>query len=363
MRDGAASIASNGRLEAPAEDLYAANSGTTVRLLTGVLAGQPFMSRLTGDASLSRRPMGRIVDPLSRMGADIHARENRAPLEIHGRNLHGISYSLPVASAQVKSSILLAGLFAKGETRVDEPAPTRDHTERMFAATCIEVVRENANVTLRGGQRPQPFDLAVPGDISSAAFLFAAAALSGGDVTVWDVGVNPTRAAFLETLVRMGASVEMSDQKEQMGEPRANVRVTGPIEHPIRLGASEVPALIDELPLIALLATQAPGTSEVTGAAELRVKESDRIATVVGWLRQLGADIQELPDGFVVRGPTPLRGAGVESQGDHRLAMMLAVAGTIASGETVVEGAEAAAVSFPEFASVLHTLEGRIDVA
>jgi 3-phosphoshikimate 1-carboxyvinyltransferase len=218
-------------------------------------------------------------------------------------------------------------------------------------------------VTLRGGQRPQPFDLAVPGDISSAAFLFAAAALSGGDVTVWDVGVNPTRAAFLETLVRMGASVEMSDQKEQMGEPRANVRVTGPIEHPIRLGASEVPALIDELPLIALLATQAPGTSEVTGAAELRVKESDRIATVVGWLRQLGADIQELPDGFVVRGPTPLRGAGVESQGDHRLAMMLAVAGTIASGETVVEGAEAAAVSFPEFASVLHTLEGRIDVA
>lgn len=361
MAAGAAVVAGQGALEAPCHDLYARNSGTTMRLLSGVLAGQPFRSRLTGDASLSRRPMARIIEPLTRMGAEITARDNAAPLEIRGGTLRGITYSLPIPSAQVKSSILLAGLFAAGETTVRETARTRDHTERMFLASGIDLERRNGTVVVRGGQRPRPLRLTVPGDISSAAFLFAAALLTGGEVSVQGLGVNPTRTPFLDVLARMGATVELEGQREELGEPVATVRVSGAARRAVTLDGQDVPALLDELPLVALLGTAAQGDTVVRGAAELRVKESDRIRTVVDALRALGASVDELPDGFAVHGPTPLRGAIASSQGDHRIAMMLAVAGCGSHGTMVIRDADAAAVSFPEFADVLRSLGGQID--
>ncbi len=358
-----ARITSPGYLSAPMQDLYAGNSATTMRLLTGILAGQPFSARLTGDEYLSRRPMQRVIEPLSRMGADIRSQDGRAPLYVAGRDLHGIHYTLPVASAQVKSAVLLAGLFAEGETEVVEPVPTRDHTERLLRALDITVRQQNGAVNVGGGQRPRPFTLDVPGDVSSAAFFFAAAALTGGEICVRDLGVNPTRVAFLEVLKRMGAGVEVQHCGEHMGEPVANVTVSGPIREPVEIGPNEVSLLIDELSLVVLLATRARGSSMVRGAAELRVKESDRIRSVVSVLRPMGADLDELPDGFVVRGPSLLRGAAVQARGDHRVAMMAAVAAMAAKGETVVDGAEAAAVSFPEFASCFRQAGGAIDAA
>lgn len=363
LADGSALVESDGTLAPPVGELYAANSGTTLRLLAGILAGQSFASRLTGDDSLSARPMARIIEPLTRMGAVIASRDGRAPLDIQGGDLHGICYELSVPSAQVKSCILLAGLFAGGETTVIEPVPSRDHTERLFEAAGVRMARGNGAITVRGPQRPRPFALTVPGDLSSAAFLFAAAALTAGRVTVTGLGVNPTRAPFLKMLDAMGASVQLTNGRLELGEPLADVTVTGRIQGPVEIGESDVPGLIDEIPLLALLATQARGTSTIRGAGELRVKETDRISGVVEALDALGADIEELPDGFIVRGPTPLHGGTVHSRGDHRLAMMLAVAGCVARGETIVDGAESAAVSFPGFADVLHGLEARIDVS
>jgi 3-phosphoshikimate 1-carboxyvinyltransferase len=356
-------VVSPGQLGAPDADLYAANSGTTMRLLAGILAGQPFSARLTGDSSLSHRPMQRVIEPLTRMGADIRSRDGCAPLQVTGRPLHGIHYSLPVASAQVKSAVLLAGLFADGETSVSEPTTTRDHTERMLRSLDITVEQQNGSITLRGGQRPRPFDCDVPGDVSSAAFFFAAAVLSEGAIQVRRVGVNPTRTAFFGVLERMGARVKVENIGESMGEPVADVTVTGEIAKPIEIQEGEAAALIDELPLVALLATRACGTSTIRGAAELRVKESDRIWAVASVLGAMGADLEELPDGFVVRGPTQLRGATVSAHDDHRVAMMAAIAGGVADGETVVTGAEAAAVSFSGFASCFRQVGGRIDVA
>ena len=359
--ENVAFMISTGRLSAPQAPLDAGNSGTTMRLLAGILAGQPFDSCLIGDESLSRRPMSRIVAPLNAMGASIQARNGGAPLEIHGRRLHGIDYALPMASAQVKSAILLAGLFAEGATSVTEPHRSRDHTERMLAALGVEVQVKGLRTTLRGGQLPRAFTMSVPGDLSSASFLVVAAAMSGGEVTIDDVGLNPTRSGLLDVLRDMGADVEISDRPQEMGEPVGRPRVSGPIRMPITVEAAQVPRLVDELPLVVLLATQAPGTSAIRGAAELRVKETDRIATVASSLRRLGADLDELVDGFVVRGPTALRGCNVSSHSDHRLAMLLAVAGAIADGETVVDGVEAADVSFPNFAEVLRSLGGNIE--
>ena len=356
-------VVSPGQLAAPDADLYAANSGATMRLLAGILAGQPFSARLTGDASLSHRPMQRVIEPLARMGADIRSQDGCAPLQVMGRPLHGIHYALPVASSQVKSAVLLAALFADGETSVSEPTATRDHTERMLRSLDITVEQQNGRVTLKGGQRPPPFDIEVPGDVSSAAFFFAAAVLSGGAIQVRRVGVNPTRTAFFGVLERMGARVDVETMGESMGEPVADVTVTGEIAKPIEIQEGEAAALIDELPLVALLATRARGTSTIRGAAELRVKESDRIGAVASVLRAMAADIEELPDGFVVRGPTQLCGATVSAQGDHRVAMMAAIAGCVADGETVVTGAEAAAVSFSGFASCFRQVGGRVDVA
>jgi 3-phosphoshikimate 1-carboxyvinyltransferase len=326
--------------------LDAGNSGTTMRLLAGILAGQPFPSCLTGDASLSRRPMSRVVEPLKRMGADIRAEDGHAPLTIGPSNLRGIEYVLPVASAQVKSAVLLAGLFAEGTTRVVEPAPSRDHTERMLAALGVPVEREGDSVAIHGGAHLRPFSTRVPGDISSAAFLFAAAVLTGGEVTVRNVGMNPTRAALLAVLQRMGAAVSVAKERSEMGEQVADVTVSGSITGPLVVTPQEIAVVIDELPVLALLATQAAGTSTVRGAGELRVKETDRT---------------ELPDGFVIRGGTRLRGNTVSSFGDHRLAMMLAVAGAVADGLTTVEGAEAADISYPQFAATLAALGGRIE--
>lgn len=355
-------VTGTGSLRAPAENLDAGNSGTTMRLLAGILAGQAFESCLTGDESLRRRPMNRVIEPLTRMGADIRAEAGKAPLVIHGRPLRGIEYALPVASAQVKSSLLFAGLFAEGETTVIEPVPTRDHTERMLPVAGIEVRRDGERISLQGGNALTPLNLSVPGDVSSAAFFLAGAALTRGEVSVGDVGVNPTRTGFLRVLERMGAQVQLSNERLEGGEPVATVAVRGRVLRAVTIEAEEVPLLVDELPLVVLLATQAKGTSLIRGAGELRLKETDRIATVAAALASLGADIDDLPDGFAVRGPVKLEGAVVSSHGDHRLAMMLAMAGSIARGETVVIGADAAAVSYPGFEGDFSRLGGSIAV-
>jgi 3-phosphoshikimate 1-carboxyvinyltransferase len=354
-------VRSTGDLEAPEQALDAANSGTSMRLLTGILAGQGFDSCLVGDDLLSRRPMGRVIEPLAHMGARIGSRDGRAPLEIHGSPLTGIHYTLPVASAQVKSAILLAGLFASGETTVEERAPSRDHTERMLRALGVEVHQVKNEVTVVRG-KPTTLHIRVPGDPSSAAFFFAAAALTGGKIEVTDVSVNPTRVGFLRAMDRMGISVEMGQEHLEMGEPVASVRLTGAVTKPITIGGDEVPQLVDEISLLALLATQAPGRSVITGAGELRVKETDRIAAVSRMLGAMGAEIRELPDGFVVDGPTRLLGRTVSSGGDHRLAMLASVAGSSAQGETIVESADAAAVSFPAFDAAFAGVGGRIEV-
>ena len=352
-------VISGGELRASETTLDAANSGTTTRLMAGILAGQSFESRIDGDESLRRRPMSRVIDPLRAMGAEIDSDGGRLPLSIAGRQLRGVSYRLPVASAQVKSCILLAGLFADGKTTVEETTPSRDHTERMLrsAGVQVSVIRgESLEISLNGGQQPRGLDVTVPGDMSSAAFLFAAAGLLGTSVVVREVGTNPTRTGFLDILERMGCTISVTNEQLTGGEPVADVEVRGPVRFPVIIGPADVPALVDELPLVALLATATPGQSEVTGAAELRVKETDRIAGVATQLALLGADIKERPDGFVVTGPTPLTGSDCNSLGDHRLAMMLAVAGLCARGETVVHRAESAAVSFPAFPDVLNRL-------
>jgi 3-phosphoshikimate 1-carboxyvinyltransferase len=295
------------------------------------------------------------------MGAAVTTTDGRLPMDIRGGHLGSIQYVLPVASAQVKSAILLAALFARGDTTVVEPLPTRDHTERLFSATGVEVRRDERSITVDGGQRPSPFELRVPGDLSSAAFLLAGAALTGGSVTATETGVNPTRTGILSVLSAMGAEVTLTNEHEVMGEPVADVTAGGRLECPVQITDEDVPRVVDELPLIALLATQASGTSVIRGAGELRWKEVDRIAEVVHILTALGADIEELPDGFAVRGPTRLRGAAVSSRGDHRLAMMLALAGCLADGETIVDDAEAADISFPGFHRALLAAGGAID--
>lgn len=353
-------LESSGRLSEPSGPLDAGNSGTTMRLLAGILAGQPFASHLCGDPSLSRRPMSRVAEPLRLMGAIVRTADGKPPLDIEGGPLHGIRYTLPVASAQVKSAVLLAALFAEGRTEVIEPARTRDHTECLLRATGVEVVTQDGTIQVGGGRRPSPFDTQLPGDLSSAAFLLAGAVLTGGEVTVRALGVNPTRTAFLDVLEQMGARVDVVNARRHMEEPVGDVTVSGSVTEPIEIGGADVAPLIDELPLVALLATQARGTTVVRDAAELRVKETDRIAAVTAALSVLGGDMTQLQDGFVVRGPTPLTGARIQSPGDHRLAMLLAVAGAAASGGTVVEGAEAAMVSFPTFEAVFRRLGGTL---
>lgn len=344
-------------LRAPNRVLDCGNSGTTMRLLLGVLAGCPFETTLGGDASLSRRPMDRVRIPLSQMGADVRGQgdKNTPPLSVCGGNLAGIEYAMPIASAQVKSAILLAGLQARGTTTVIEPTPARDHTERMLRAFGVEVVQDGARVSVEGGAQLQATDVQVPGDISSAAFFFVAGALREDfQIRVLDVGVNPTRTGVLDVLQAMGANIEISNERESGGEPIADVTVRGGHLQATEIGGALIPRLIDELPVLALLATQCEGTTVIRDAQEMRVKESDRIAMVSTELRKLGANIEEQPDGMTISGPTKLVGATVTSPaGDHRIAMTLAIASLLAEGETVLENAHAVTSSFPDFFDLL----------
>jgi 3-phosphoshikimate 1-carboxyvinyltransferase len=342
--------------------LDARNSGTSMRLLAGVLAAQPFFSVLTGDGSLRSRPMGRVVGPLREMGAQVWGRGDGAypPLAIRGGELRGIRYRMPVASAQVKSALLLAGLFAQGQTSVEEPAPTRDHTERMLRAMGARLRAEGGVVRIEPLEGELvPLDLRVPGDISAAAFWMVAAALHpDAELHLPGVGVNPTRSGIIDVLRGMGADLEVAEEREQGGEPVADITVRSSRLSPAEVGGDLIPRLIDEIPVLAVAAAFTSGRTVIRDAAELRVKESDRIATTCGELRCLGAHVEELPDGLVIEGTQFLNGALCRSHGDHRLAMAMAVAGLLARGETVIEGAEAAEVSYPSFWKDLTGLAG-----
>jgi 3-phosphoshikimate 1-carboxyvinyltransferase len=347
-----------------AEDvLDCGNSGTTMRLLLGVLAGLPFFSSVTGDESLRGRPMARITDPLRQMGARITGRNGgrNAPLAVEGGELHGIEYKMPVASGQLKSSLLLAGLAAEGRTVLHQTAVSRNHTELMLAAQGVAIQSDRLTLSIEGGQPASAVDVDVPGDVSSAAFWMIAAAIHpDADLTLRNVGINPTRAGVLAVLQRMRADIQI----EEIGggpEPVANIRIRSSQLRATRIGGAEIPTLIDELPALALAATQAEGATEIRDAAELRVKESDRIAGTATGLARLGADIEELGDGLIIKGPTPLAGAAVDGHGDHRLAMSLGVGSLIATGETVLHGADCVDVSYPGFWEQLARVSDRDD--
>lgn len=346
-------------LREPDQCLDVGNSGTTIRLLLGILAGSPFFSTVYGDASIARRPMDRVVEPLRRMGARIDGRAGGrfTPLAIRGGGLRGIEHDSPVASAQVKSCLLLAGLQAEGWTKVREPHPSRDHTERMLAAFGAELSSEEGTVSVKGGQSLSGCEVRVPGDISSAAFFLAAALMvPGSRVTIRDVGINPTRTGILDVFRSMGAEVIVTPTDHWCGEPVGDVTVTGESLQGVEVGGTMIARLIDEIPILAVVATQAEGRTVIRDAAELKVKETNRIATVASELRKLGASVEETPDGLIIDGPTPLRGALLDSHGDHRIGMAMAIAGLAADGEVRVKGAEAIAVSFPHFAETLEKL-------
>lgn len=357
-------------LSAPKEPLDCGNSGTTMRLLAGVLAGQDFEATLTGDESLRSRPMQRIIEPLEMMGVNILSNDGRPPLTIRGRNpLRPIDYELLIASAQVKSAILLGGLNANGQTKVVEQTPTRDHTERMLRWFGVAVEQGDApreGHTFASVTGPASFDsrrFVVPGDISSAAYFIAAAALIEGSVLeIVNVGLNPSRVAFLSLVKSSGLTVNFQDMREQSNEPVGVVRVEGPCaakestDPPLTIDGDRIAGLIDELPLLAVVGSQIVGGLEIRDAGELRVKESDRIAATVAGLRAMGADVEESDDGLRVAGQTRLRGARIDSRGDHRIAMSFAIAGLLADGETEIEDSECVSVSFPEFFELLESV-------
>jgi 3-phosphoshikimate 1-carboxyvinyltransferase len=335
--------------------LDAGNSGTTIRLLSGVLAAQPFVSTLTGDASLRKRPMKRVVEPLTRMGARLETADGcTAPITIHGTRLRPIDYASPVSSAQVKSCVLLAGLLTEGVTAVTEPTLSRDHTERMFDGMGIRLLRSGLRVEIEGPQTPRSCSLDVPGDLSSAAFLLVAATLiPDSELVIENVGVNPTRTGILEVLRDMGCAVEERNPRVANGEPRADLVVRGGSLRGTSIGGAMIPMVIDEIPVLAVAATQARGRTVVRDAKELRVKETDRIAAVARNLAAMGVRVEVVEDGFAIEGPQRLRGAHIDSMDDHRIAMAFAVAGLAADGETVVHGVECADISFPGFFNLL----------
>lgn len=355
-RDSAVEIEGRERLAQPAESLDCGNSGSTIRMLSGILAGQDFICRLHGDESLSRRPMGRVMTPLRQMGARISAAAgDRPPLEIQGASLRGIEYNVPVASAQVKSAVLFAGLLAEGETTVEEPYRTRDHSEQALRAFGAELSRSRNRVTLRGGQKLHAIRAAVPGDISSAAFFLCAAALfPGSNLVIEDLLLNPTRASLLDVLKTMGARISVINLEEHHGELVGTVKVErGALTGAVIAGGQSV-ALIDELPVMAAIAPYTRDGIEIRDAKELRVKESDRIALVARNLRAMGAECEEREDGLRIPGNQKLHGAEIDSGGDHRIAMAFAVAALRAEGESVIHGAESAGISFPGFFEMLE---------
>ncbi|MBL8047653.1 MAG: 3-phosphoshikimate 1-carboxyvinyltransferase [Chthonomonas sp.] len=340
----------------PTEPVDCGNSGTTMRLLMGVFASRPMSVEFVGDASLSRRPMGRIGLPLKMMGAKVEG--EKAPVRLTGGTLRGIDYLSPVASAQIKSAILLAGVRAEGETSVDEPEQSRDHTERLMEALGVPLTRCRNQISVQRAEWGG-FEFRVPGDISSAAFALCLVAGSpGAQAVLRGVSVNPTRSGLLDVLAHMGASVTRENERAELGEPLADLVVSGPPGlKPFVIEGELVPRLIDEIPVLSVLATQAHGTSVVRGAAELRVKESDRIAQMAKGLRAMGASVDEFPDGMAIHGPVALRGATIDAHGDHRLAMSFAIAGLLsATGDTTIRGADSIATSYPGFVDDLRTL-------
>ena len=333
----------------PTEELYAGNSGTTARLMLGILSASSVTSTLTGDESLSMRPMKRVTMPLQSMGASITGGDH-LPLTITGSKIKGIDYRMPVASAQVKSALLFAGLGADGVTIVRETAVSRDHTERMLKQFGAELEQDGTTVSIRGGQALTGSAVTVPGDISSAAFFMAAAAMvEGSEVDFIDVGLNPTRTGIIEVLRQMGAGVELLEQTGEIGEPYGVVKVKNARLKGIEISGSIIPTLIDELPIIALLATQAEGTTVIKDAAELRVKETDRIAAVTDELTKLGADITATEDGMIIKGRTALSGGNLKSYGDHRIGMMAAIAALVSQGPIHIEDTSCIAISYPNF--------------
>jgi len=346
-------------LQEPERGLDVGNSGTTIRLMSGILATQPFHCVVEGDESIARRPMRRVVNPLRDMGAKIDGRKNGefTPLSIRGGELKGIAYQSTVASAQIKSSILLAGLQAEGTTSVTEPHLSRDHTERMLQAFGVNVSREGLTVSVQGGQVLKGREIQVPGDISSAAFLIAAVMIvPDSTLLIRNVGINPTRTGIIDVVRAMGGQIELQNQRVVNEEPVADLFVqhselTGTI-----IEGDLIPRLIDEIPVIAVMATQAQGRTIIRDAEELRVKETDRIATVVSELGKFGAKVTPTDDGMIIEGPTKLTGAAIDSLGDHRIGMAMAIAGLIAEGETTIANAEAINVSFPGFAQLLDKL-------
>ncbi len=345
----------------PEAALDCMRSGTAMRLLIGILAGQLFDSVLTGEEQLRRRPMARVVDPLVQMGARIETEGGHAPLTVHGRDLHGITYEMPVASAQVKSAILLAGLYANSSTTVRQPAPTRDHTERMLSAMGAKIKTDSDSVTITPSPL-SPVSISIPGDFSSAAFLIVAGTvIPNSELTLRGVGINLTRTGLLDVLSAMGADIKVKSLRHAGNEPVADLTIRTAALRGIEIGGETVVRMIDEFPILAVAATQAEGTTIVRNAAELHVKETDRIATVAEELSKLGARIEPTPDGYVVQGPTPLHGAAVSSHGDHRLAMALAVAGLAADGATEIDDIGCTNDSFPDFVRLMRAIGGRYD--
>ena len=342
----------------PTSILDTGNSGTTTRLMLGLLAATSFHAVVAGDDSIAKRPMKRIVDPLRQMGADIRGRQNGqfTPLAIQGTKLSAINYTLPVASAQVKSAILLAALYAEGMTIIEEPIATRNHTEIMLQHFGVELKRSGNSIQVEGGQKLTAAHVMVPGDISSAAFMIGAALITeGSEVRLKNVGINPTRTGILDVISQMGADFELHE-KDSEGERAADLIIRSSRLEGIEIGGDLIPRLIDEIPVIALMATQCHGTTVIKDAEELRVKETDRISAVVGELKKMGADITATDDGMIINGPTPLVGAEMKTYGDHRLGMMAAVASLAAVGPVTIDDPECIAVSYPGFLEHLNSL-------
>ena len=356
-----------GKLTASTEPLDCGNSGSTMRILAGVLAGHDLTAELIGDESLSARPMRRIIEPLELMGASIQSTDGKPPLNIRGSDkLAPITYKLPVASAQVKSAILFAALSANGRTTVIEKSPSRDHTERLFNGFGVPVTTSHdLSITIDGPARLTGGAITIPGDVSSAAYFVAAAMLlPGSELTIEGVGLNPTRAAFLSVLQSWGAAISTSDVRSERNEPVGTINVTGglrsaPRDEARTLSGAMIPSLIDELPLLAVAGTQISGGIQIRDAEELRLKESDRLQATARNLRAMGAEVEEFDDGIAVDGPTELRGAPVNSYGDHRIAMAFSVAALLARGETEIQGSECVAISFPEFYELLDSFAER----
>jgi len=354
------------KFQKPVATLDCGNSGSTIRILSGVLARQDFSCELAGDSSLNSRPMGRIVKPLELMGATFESTDGKPPLVIHGTSaIRPITYETPIASAQVKSAILFAGLGANGRTQVKESSLSRDHTERLFNGFGVKVITEDdLTVTLDGPAQLLGGDITVPGDASSAAYFVAAAMLlADSELTIDGVGLNPTRAEFLSVLKSWGADISTEGITNERNEPIGSVLVRGGIKSSIasdhRLDRPKIPSVIDELPLLAVVGTQIEGGIEIRDAAELRHKESDRLSSTATNLRLMGADVEEHPDGLTVNGPTQLRGANLDSFGDHRIAMAFTVAALIADGPTTIEGSDCVGISFPEFFELMNAVVER----